>query len=202
MLKIGLEQEFFVLGSTGILIMCPKSIPHDSCGLLAEARGEPHTDACQAVYSVLAAKASLEREAKKQNLQLHHSDLEKIPTHVRLAAQRYYDKGRVHHVNLYNHLKHKNLQSEQTAGIHISFTNPRDHYMEQKKFTYNAIFNFVPIIQKFDRAFADEIKAAKRRPGFYEIKPDGRIEYRSLPATANMNKIIDILIDIQNKLED
>jgi hypothetical protein len=41
--------------------------------------------------------------------------------------------------------------------------------------------------------FAKEIAGARRRPGFYEIKSDGRIEYRSLPNTINKHKLISVL---------
>ena len=55
------------------------------------------------------------------------------------------------------------------------------------------MFDFVQIIRKLDEAFKGEIKAAKRLPGFYEIKPDRRVEYRSLPNDVDLGKIIKTL---------
>lgn len=37
------------------------------------------------------------------------------------------------------------------------------------------------VVRKLDEIFAAEIKAAKRAPGWYAVKQDIRLEYRSLP---------------------
>lgn len=42
-------------------------------------------------------------------------------------------------------------------------------------------FDFVEIIRNLDSEFKDEITTANRQPGFYSVKDDIRVEYRSLP---------------------
>jgi hypothetical protein len=49
----------------------------------------------------------------------------------------------------------------------------------------------------FDKAFKEEIKNSYRNPGFYELKSDGRIEYRSLPNNINMDKLINVIQTFQ-----
>lgn len=60
----------------------------------------------------------------------------------------------------------------------------------------NECFDYITIFKKLDEAFAEEIKEAKRLPGFYEIKSDGRIEYRSLPSNVSLFKVIDVINSI------
>ena len=61
---------------------------------------------------------------------------------------------------------------------------------------YSALFNYITPIAKLDKAFAKDIKEAKRVPGVYCFK-DGqkgtRIEYRSLPNNINLDLLISTL---------
>jgi hypothetical protein len=49
------------------------------------------------------------------------------------------------------------------------------------------------MIMSFDNTFKDEIRKSGRNPGFYEVKGDGRIEYRSLPNNVDMGKVEMVL---------
>lgn len=55
-----------------------------------------------------------------------------------------------------------------------------------------GLLNIPRIVQQMDAAFEAEIKASNRKPGFYEMKHYG-FEYRSLPATINIMKVVKVL---------
>lgn len=63
-------------------------------------------------------------------------------------------------------------------------------YSKQK---YSQVFDFISVIRSLDTLFSKEIKDTKRVPGVYAIK-DGqygkRIEYRSLPANIDLDKLL------------
>jgi hypothetical protein len=201
-MKYGLEQEFFLLDEAGIPVVVPAgcAIPCDDCGLLAEARGLPADNIVDAVYSLKAAIRKVEfavaafNKKMNQNYTLSTTPVMKIPKTIRVKAARTYAKGLIHYDNLYGHLTHRNAGDEMTAGIHISFTSPRTiTSKDEREVCVNTMFDWVKIFTKLDREFKDEIRATKRVAGMYELKNDGRIEYRSLPANTDHDKIIAVL---------
>ena len=215
-MRVGLEKEFFVLrdekpiplvrggGLCGYSFGIPFGIPHDECGWLAEARSQPFTSIIDAVFSLKAAVYRIERQIADINkrpeftavspLVLTDNPVMKMDRSVKLQAARYFPKGVIKYQNLYGHQCHKNSMREATAGVHVSFTDERSYRdKEGTERTYNINFDWPQIFIKLDAAFAEEIKASKRRPGFYEIKPDGRVEYRSLPANVDLDKLINVL---------
>lgn len=193
-MKIGLEKEFFVKVN-GECIVVPKTLPYDDSGLLTEARSLPFNNPEEAVFSLRASIYRIEQQAQSLNVQLSDNPVEKISRDVHLEASRKFKKGLTKYQNLYGFKHHKNTSKETPAGIHISFTKPQTVYVADAKTqpSYNSIFDFVSLFKFLDSQFAEEIKAAKRNPGFYEIKGDGRIEYRSLPANTSLDKIINVL---------
>jgi hypothetical protein len=202
-MKYGLEKEFFVRNEDGDLVVCPRyKLPADEVGYLAEARGKPASNIRDAVFNLKSEIYRMHKIAKKMGLWLDDTPVLKVPAELKIEAQRRYAKGIISYQNMYGYAKHKNLVTEGVAGVHISFTDPHEivHYCEYKKlrlapktWTINKMFDYIQIFRKLDEAFKDEIKQAKRRPGFYEIKSDGRIEYRSLPSNVDLDKIIEIL---------
>jgi hypothetical protein len=195
-MKIGLEKEFFVMQGNKCLIV-PTGMPFDDSGVLTEARSAPFEKPEDAVFSLQADIYRLQKQAEKLNLQLSDVPFQKIDRDTRLAASRKFAKGLTKYQNLYNYKHHKNGSNETPAGIHISFTNPKHIYAkDNSKIEFNAIFDYVTVFKYLDQQFTEEIKAAKRNPGFYELKGDGRIEYRSLPANTNLDKIIEVLKNI------
>lgn len=195
--KIGLEKEVFLLDEKGIPQIVPSEIPMDESGILAEARGNPFFDGVEAVYSLMASIHGLEQAIavynKRTGRNLHISDtpLMKISRKTRIELSRLYTKPRSEYQNLYGFDSHRNTQSEQTAGIHISFTYPTTiNTRNNTQTTVNQLFDFPQLIRKLDNTFKTEIREAKRRQGFYEIKSDGRIEYRSLPSNTPLEKIM------------
>jgi hypothetical protein len=208
-MKIGLEKEFFLLlNGEPISLNSLKDfgLPYDDCGWLVEARGNPFHDPVDAIFSLKAEVFKIEQQLIAINanrsegfLTLSDNPLMKVSKSVRLQASRRFAKGLTKYQNLYGHESHKNAMQEATAGVHVSFTqenwygNKCESCGHCKTQTYNVNFDWPQIFIKLDEAFADEIKESKRRPGFYEIKSDGRVEYRSLPANVDLDKLIKVL---------
>jgi hypothetical protein len=208
--KYGLEQEFFVAKRVldGQLIYVgglDATLTPDECGFLAEARGQPYGTIREAVFSLMADVYRLEQAANKLGLELVEVPNATVPEAEILKSRRQFSKGVLSYQNLYGHEAHRNGRKK-TAGIHISFTKPKvftysvkdganpdeeDRYTE--RFEYQPLWDFVQVFRKLDKAFEKEIKEARRNPGFYELKPDGRIEYRSLPNNVDLKKIIDVI---------
>lgn len=192
MIKIGLEKEFFIKNG-GNYVIAPTGLPFDSCGLLAESRGLPFSCPVEAVFSLKADIQRLTDKATKMGLQLVDEPIAKIPRETVIAASRKFVKGLVKHQNLYEYKSHRNNRSELTAAVHISFTDESSFNHDKGVFKYNKMFDWVQLFKYLDKEFSLEIKEAKRNPGFYELKDDGRIEYRSLPANVNLDKVITVL---------
>lgn len=204
MLKIGLEKEYFVVGEKGPELV-PFALPADDCGWLIEARGEPSFSLIQAIFSLKAEEYRIKKileEQSKDSIKMEDAPFMKIPKQLRIAAGRTYAKGLVSYQNFYGYDDHNTNLGESTAGVHISFTSPKTEFKTislqdgtkvSRQVEYNANFDWPYIFMELDSAFKDEIKEAKRRPGFYEVKSDGRVEYRSLPANISLDKIIDVL---------
>jgi len=192
-MKFGFEKEFFVMKGREV-VLCPNGVPADECGWLAEARGEPRDDIAEAYFSLEADIYRLEQRAEKASVDLKEVPLMKVSRKTRLAAARQHHKGRITYQNIYGHERHKFNMSEAAAGLHISFTDAM-HVRTEHDGTQvvNQLFDFVQIFRALDKAFATEILLAKRKPGFYEIKNDLRIEYRSLPNNVDLDKVIKVL---------
>ena len=206
-MKFGLEKEFFLLqdGKPQPVLMDDRyiNIPHDECGFLVEARGEPHALIIDAVFSLKASVYKIERQLADLNknvvlpYSLSDSPVLKVDRATRLKCSRHFVKGLTKYQNLYSYESHRNSLAEATAGIHVSFTCEESFHVKDGEYKkYNANFDWAQIFIKLDKAFAEEIKTSKRRPGFYELKPDGRIEYRSLPANADLDKLIEVLTKV------
>jgi hypothetical protein len=194
-MKYGLELEWFLQAKdSDNLIMIDKSVfPYDESGFLVEARGQPANSIRDAVFLLKAEMYSLEKLAETSGYKLILEPLGKLSKEELRKIRRQFVKGIESFENLYGYTSHAN-GSLLTAGLHISFTNQRIAQEKNKtSTTVNELFDFSKLFRKLDSAFADEIKIAKRRPGFYEIKADKRIEYRSLPNNVDLLKVIDVI---------
>jgi hypothetical protein len=194
-MKYGLEKEFFVTNPENQIIgpLGPEFTP-DECGFLAEARGQPCANIREAVFSLQADIYRLQCAVTPPVSQLVDEPLREVPRSVLLACRRKFSKGTLDYQNLYGYQEHRH-KNKKTAGIHISFSCEVPKYNREGHDvgTIKTMFDWVQIFRKLDKAFKEEIKAAGRYPGFYELKQDGRIEYRSLPADCNLFKIIEVL---------
>ena len=204
-MKYGLECEFFV-AKTGVnpyafIGGLDQSLTPDECGFLAEARGQPHDNIREAVFSLMADVYRLELAASKLDVELVQVPNAVVPYSEVLKSRRLHSKGLLQFQNYLGYESHK-LRSKKTAGIHISVTSPIMYWggdmeygeenttFKAKEKHYNSVWDFPQMFRYFDAAFQKEIKEAGRNPGFYEIKRDGRVEYRSLPNTVDLKKII------------
>ena len=196
-MKIGLEKEFFLVNKEGEPQIIPQGISMDECGVLAEARGLPFDNGIDAVYSLKASIHKLDVAVSKLEggMKLVDVPYMKIPRNTQLALTRLYVKPIRKEHNLYGYEIHRNAFSVQTAGIHVSFTDEGRYHktIDDPEFVFNRMFDFPTIFRAFDKKFEKEIKDSKRCPGFYEIKEDGRVEYRSLPANVKLDDIANFL---------
>lgn len=192
-MKIGLEVEFFgKSNSTGLIVsMSDAKIPHDEYPLLAEARGLPFNCVFQAIGSVRAEIEKIISLMKGEDISPLFVDWLPRDKHTDKLHEEILRNGLTKHI-AYRNLDNKEISKKNkkniSAGLHISFTIPHDFDYTDKKnvrrtYTHNQLFDFPFLFRKLEKEFGTEIKDSGRIPGFYEIKPDGRIEYRSLPAT-------------------
>jgi len=192
--KFGLEKEVFLLNTSNEPCIVPKKFPHDDEGFQVEFRGHPHEDITEAVYSMLANEDYHVKQIKSEGYKILQVPLLKIPRDLKLKARRNFTKGVLKFQNLYSFKRHAVAQHESTAGIHLSITFPQPIYHKGKLVSsFNGMWDWVQFFKYLDEHFKEEIKESKRKPGFYELKPDGRIEYRSLPNTISMEKLISVV---------
>lgn len=209
-MNIGLEKEFFLVdhdSKVQVLTGDLAILPHDNCGWLVEARGEAFDTITKAVYSLEADCYEIRRLLKKK-INVAHELFSLVDTPIMplirattVEASRHFAKGISRHGNFYGYTHHRNNQSEATAGLHISFTSGRTQLSGCKcgqsyNVSYNGNFDWPAIFVGLDKEFAEEIREAKRRPGFYEIKHDGRVEYRSLPSNIDTYKLIEVVKEL------
>ena len=199
MITYGLELEgFLVHKETGEAQVVNSAIlPADGCGLLVEARGEPNRKIEQAIGSLLGELMRIEKEIqsheKLQDVFLSLTPIMKISKATRIAARRLNEKRPIAYQNIYKYISHRNTQKELTAGLHLSVTDRIKYVKDKEEFFHNQPWDFVRFFKYLDEKFKEEIKVSKRNPGFYEIKFDGRIEYRSLPCDVNLEKLYSVI---------
>jgi len=212
MLRFGIERGCFIVDKeTGKAVVVPSNLPMDCCGLLVEFRGSPFTSIEDAVGSAMAAELKVERMMANNdelaNLELSYLPVMDIDRATRIAAARLHEKGMIEYRNMYGHISHRNKIGEMTAGIHLSVTDERtetvmsydrDGGQNNKTVSHNVLWDFSSLFRLLDKMFVDEIKDSKRNPGFYELKHDGRIEYRSLPTNIDYGKLIDVVHEWEN----
>lgn len=206
-LKMGLEKEFFVKNTDGEFVMPEQyGLSYDECGYLCEARGAAANDILTAVYNLKAEEHRLHMKANARFVVLDDTPIAMLPKNMLLEGRRRYVKGVISYRNFKGFTTHRNSAKEQIAGVHISFSNPvslpiKDNKGKVTGYTdFLQNFDWMSIFWRLDIAFAAEIKAAKRNPGFYEMKPDGRVEYRSLPANVDLDKVITVINQIRAEL--
>ena len=194
----GLEREFFLVKRLTPEItepaMVPPTMPKDACGYLAEARSEPHADPATAVCLLRAAELKLAKQASDAGLLLDLQDTVELPKEFLRVALRTHGKGPAYSFFM-NGKTYKH--SMPRAGLHVHFGNVRtDEYVNRDIVARRQVFcqlNIPRIIFLMDKYFKEEIKAAKRVAGEYEMKHHG-FEYRSLPAAStSMDKLMNVL---------
>lgn len=196
-LTFGLEQEFFVKQGENYVLAAP--LAADACGYLAEARGEPSDDPIQTKHNLLVAVEKLQEEAAKGKKTLECAFTAELPKEFLRVARRTFGKGPAHSYFVSEKVY---VSDKPRAGLHVHFGSTETiNYTEhvensergiERKREVPVMINIPRIIFMLDKAFKDEIKEAKRVPGEYELKAHG-FEYRSLPTTANLDKVVTTL---------
>lgn len=186
-MKFGFEREFFV--KKGDTYTLATDLPHDDCGYLAEVRGEPHTEPAKALALYHLEEDMLYKKAEKKKLELELSDYVALPSKFRNYCLRKFGKNVNEEGSMYGKFSHHNLS---TAGLHVHFSDEKEVVVEGRVKKIPGILDMPRWIYGLDKFFAQEIKAAKRVPGLYEMKPHG-FEYRSLPASVDMGRVVKAL---------
>ena len=197
MFKFGFEKEYFVYNDSSAnvpVIPADYGLPYDGGGLLAEARSEPSYHILNAAFLLKAEEVRLERIARDKGVWLSDFPYTTVPRTTIDTIRRRFAKDIVRSNNIYGHSRHNNSTRVALAGLHISITKRRDIYNNDKVVaTVNEPWDYVPLIKLFDSKFKRDIKVAKRKPGFYELKTDGRFEYRSLPSDVDLMAVVTTL---------
>lgn len=200
MLTYGLELEYFVQDSDSKeFVLANRSLPTDACGYLVEARSEPHADPLIARHLLAAATEKLRVDAAEEGQSIVLANTADLPKELRRVALRRFGKNPAKaffaHGGAYR-------SSVPRAGLHIHFGSKTKHHYGDKgqSFEYTVPLNVPRIIWFLDEAFRAEIKAAKRVLGEYELKPYG-FEYRSLPATIDLTKVVKVLQTLKDDPE-
>jgi hypothetical protein len=207
-MKYGFELEAFIFhGRESVPCLVPNGLPYDECGWLVEIRSEPNEDITNALYLLRAETEKVEAKANALGYTLVYKPLLEVPRDLKVQASRKHGKGLINYRNIYGFETHRNSTKLQTASLHVSVTNKRtfnyDTVSEKgvvhrnNLFPYREFIDHAKLISTLDREFKKEILDAKRNPGFYEVKCDGRIEYRSLPNTVSLQKLGRVLKEIK-----
>jgi hypothetical protein len=191
-MKIGLEVEFFgkLAGTTDKIVNVGKyNIPHDEYPILAEARGQASNDVFQAVASVRGEIERITELMKTKGLEPVFVDWQKRDRDLEEEVLRQGLTKQISYQNLFSKRTSSKNKNNIAAGLHISLTEERSFSYtvkddQSRSFTYNVLFDYPIIFNRIGQEFATEIKASGRVEGFYEVKGDGRVEYRSIPASA------------------
>jgi len=193
MRKIGIEVEYFLFDKDGNIVSpSDYSISQDECGYLAELRCEPGTSVYETFGFYLAEKKRMLEQIKFANngLSISSESHIKIPFRMLRNFQHRYGKNIANESNIYHHEYHS--LASQHAGIHVHFSRNEERTIGDKSITIYPFYDFIPIITGMDREYKEEIKASKRKPGFYELKSYG-FEYRSLPTSVDDDFIFDVI---------
>lgn len=186
----GFELEFFVKKNGEFVSLDGNyAIPHDECGYLAESRGEKANSPLGAFYNLLHATALLDRVMAQEKFEKVVAHLApEIPKESLRVWRRETGKGRQRSFFMGGRVYRND---NPRAGLHVHFgTLEVIKNAEGKEIgSVPRIVNIPSIVRYMDKAFAKEIKEAKRMPGEYELKPWG-FEYRSLPSTINAHAVV------------
>jgi hypothetical protein len=196
-MKIGFEQEFFIVNEAGLYVEVPKDIPQDGFPYLAEARGVQASTALDAAFNLEREVRRVSYLAGKQNLRLAIFDAQiQLPKNKIREVLRRTGKGASRALNMYGK-PHQHKDGLITAGLHVHFSNDHEYtYIDAKgrecKYTTYFPLNIPRIIRALDCQFAEVIKNTKRQQGMYEMKSYG-FEYRSLPTIISAIMVAEFL---------
>jgi hypothetical protein len=185
--NFGFEVEgFYTVDNT--VQLPPKDYPHDDFPGLVEARTEGGKDLKTQLYLLQAEKDSL------VNVDWTKTEHIFTPQQKVVIRRRHYEKGGVSINNIYGKSP-KELGARTLASFQINLSLNSGHVYDKREVRHHltGLFDIVEIIRNFDEEFKVEIAFSKRQPGFYSIKDDKRLEYRSLPNFVSEIPLVDLI---------
>ena len=170
MFMYGFELEGFYK-INGSITLPPKLYPHDGFPGLCEVRSSGGK-------SILDAWFEVEKELLLYPFDTDTFEHTFTPKEYQAIRARSYVKEPMTVSNIYN--KQTRLLGDKTlASLQINISN-RVGTDSDKQAKY-GLFDILPIVRRLDEVFAEDIKDSKRTPGWYSVKDNIRLEYRSLP---------------------
>uniref|UniRef100_A0A6M3XD81 Uncharacterized protein n=1 Tax=viral metagenome TaxID=1070528 RepID=A0A6M3XD81_9ZZZZ len=200
--EVGAELELFLLDKeNNILEPIKYGFPSDEMGFLIEIRGE-HSDNYQDIVDsletlmriniskaerlgfIVGRESSLEVSKEFQDYISEKYRHAMLPDHTRNI----YGSKESHHTGFSNNLA--------TAGLHL-------HFSSRRIFSTKCLQRELPIehiVGEMDNKYKEDILLSNRIPGEYELKPWG-FEYRSLPASIDYKKAINVALNILKEVK-
>jgi hypothetical protein len=202
----GLELETFLINNNNeIIIPDPKIHPTDSYIGLLEFRSKPNSN----IFNCFGEIESQLQEFTYKNKNLYPLIIANntfTTTQKQLIRKRTTNqcKSYLNTQNIYG-LKPKAIGNKSIASLQINISNQISSEYKQENVTIPAKYGLLDInniVSSLDNSFKNEIKNQQRQLGWYAIKDQIRLEYRSLPNTIyKMPNFFNTLQDIINTWE-
>lgn len=197
--RIGIEKEFWLLDKDGI-IQEPAifNFPYDEYGFLIELRTKPCTTPKTLITDFNKHLRLLELKAKLLAFRLSDAPQMDCPEFLISYLSPKYRYGNLEDLTANIHAGVKSshatgiFKGYLTAGLHV-------HFSRHTKLGYRVQLPIFDIVKKMDLNFRDIVLKSNRILGEYELKSHG-FEYRSLPANAPLEKVIEKAFKILNKV--
>lgn len=216
---IGLERELFVTSrvvlADGEVIaehyknLYELGLPTDGNSYLLEARATKAPSALRAKHELLFAQEELAKrlQAKRTGWVLSFdTDAITLDSEERKVLRRQERKEPMRQFRIGGGIRLPRA-GEVTAGLHVHFSDEITYRVKnfaEPGYHDQAVFgplNIPRIVYLLDTAFKDVIADAGRQSGLYEMKPHG-FEYRSLPTTVDLDRLVTVLDAIQRDETD
>ena len=220
-MNYGIEFEFFVLNKEQKMIPAYKATRKlDGNPIIGELRTSVHDNIVDCVFELKKLIFLEQDNLDAQGFIMSSMSEAKVDDKFlkEIRSDEYYINRKqlevLKELSIYNNGKTGKILPRgcYKSSLQINFSkNPSFSYTKYEKITiedksridtkrmdehYSALFDYIAPIIALDKAFATEITDSKRIKGVYAIKngdKGDRIEYRSLPSTVELNKIISVL---------
>ena len=178
----GFELEGFARDSKDQVTIPPRKWPCDGFPGLLEIRTSGGKPLRKAYGSLLAELFSLSIKDYTPDFQTFEHKFSGKEIAV-LRKDRDFDKDRMDIQNVYNK-NPRELNGRTLASFQINISYRLSDERKEKDVHIPArygVLDVARIVRNLDTEFSKEIKDSKRQPGFYCLKDNIRLEYRSLP---------------------
>lgn len=223
MLNYGIELEYFVRDKDGLIVPAFEATKNlDGNPVVGEIRTGVHSSITDCIFELKKLLFIEENQLREKGYTLSLENNVKVDDTFLYSLRKkdeYINKKRLETLDEFSvyqtgKLPPKNSIHVFTASIQVNLSaNDKFNYTvynkvevedkyryvtESKEKTYSSLFNYPPIIHSLDTAFSEEISGSKRTKGICAIK-DGelgsRLEYRSLPNTVDLDKLLVVLLN-------